>query len=185
MLSGLRKPLRCAILISGSGSTLQSLLEMHHQLDIVLVISNRADSMGLLKAKRFGKSTLVLKNPVDYQKLHEALIHHQIERLVLAGFMKILPAFFVDLWQGRIMNIHPSLLPLYPGLDSARLSWENRSDMGVTLHQVNEKMDEGKIFLQMTSTKAPEGEPVDFAKAELLLRRTEQHLLRELALRWN
>lgn len=186
MLSGLkRKPLRCAVFISGSGSTLQTLLEMHHQFEITVVVSNKKNALGLKKAKRFGKSCLVLKNPINYESLHQQLLEFKIERIFLAGFMKIIPKNFVDLWQGRIMNIHPSLLPLYPGLDSALKSWQDQSDMGASIHQVNDQMDEGRIFLQQRSQKAPFEHQYGFEQSEIYLRRTEQHLLRELALRWN
>lgn len=185
MLSGLRRPLQYAVLISGSGSTLQSLLEMHHQINIKLVISNKEQALGLLKAKRFGKTGLVLKNPVDYQQLHKTLVENKIDRIILAGYMKLIPAFFVSLWEGKIMNIHPSLLPKFPGLDSAFKSWEGQSDMGVTLHYVNQEMDAGEIYKQQRSLQAPWDVDCSFEKAEILLRRTEQHALRELAQRWN
>lgn len=184
MLSGLKKPLRCAVFISGSGSTLQSLLEMQHQFEVSLVVSNQAGALGLLKAKRFGKPSLTVKNPIDYHNLHQQLVDAKIERIFLAGFMKLIPAGFIEKWAGRIMNIHPSLLPLYPGLDSALKSWQDQSDMGVSVHQVTEKMDAGQIFLQQCSQKAPFDHQLGLEKNEIFLRRTEQHLLRELALRW-
>lgn len=185
MLSGLnKKPLRCAVFISGSGSTLQSLLEMQHQIEIALVVSNKASALGLKKAKRFGKRCLIVQSPIDYQTLHRQLLEFKIERIFLAGFMKLIPADFVAKWQGRILNIHPSLLPYYPGLDSALKSWQDQSDMGVSIHQVNDRMDEGQIFLQQRSQKAPFCHENGFDKSETYLRRTEQHLLRELALRW-
>lgn len=184
MLSGLRKPLRCAVFISGSGSTLQSLLEMQHQLEVTLVVSNKADALGLKKAKRFGRPCLIVKNPIDYQALHQQLIEYKIDRIFLAGFMKLIPASFVEKWSAKMMNIHPSLLPLYPGLDSALKSWQDQSDMGVSIHQVNEEMDQGKIFLQQKSACAPFDHVRGFERDEIFLRRTEQHLLRELVLRW-
>ncbi len=185
MLSGSsRKPLRCAVFISGSGSTLQSLLEMQHQFDINLVISNKSAALGLKKAKRFGKTCLLIKNPINYELLHQRLIEFRIERIFLAGFMKLLPVEFVQKWQGRMMNIHPSLLPLYPGLDSAMKSWQDQSDMGASIHQVNDQMDQGQVFLQKCSQKAPFKHELGFGQSEIYLRRTEQHLLREMALRW-
>jgi len=137
-----------------------------------------------LKAKRVGKLTLVIKNPIDYKALHQKLIDSGIERIFLAGFMKLIPADFIEKWQGRIMNIHPSLLPLYPGLDSAMKSWQDQSDMGVSIHEVNDQMDQGRIFLQQRSQKSPFDHAHGFERSEFFLRRTEQHLLRELALRW-
>ena len=184
MLSGLRKPFRYAVFISGTGSTLQCLLEMQHQLEIGLVISNKTNAFGLLKAKRFGKKCILLQNPIDYDLLQKTLLEYRIDRLILAGFMKILPSDFVDLWKEKIINIHPSLLPLYPGLDAAERSWNDQSPMGVSIHHVNAQMDEGKIFLQQTALDQLSISNMNFKDSELFLRRTEQHLLRELVLRW-
>ena len=97
--------------------------------------------------------------------------------------MKILPADFVLKWAERIVNIHPSLLPAYPGLESAERSWKDQKDMGVTLHQVIPEMDEGTKIFQQVSKKS--SEDLELSDSLLLLRRTEQHLLRELALRWS
>lgn len=183
MLSGLRKPQKTAVFISGSGSTLQSLLEMQHQFEIALVVSQRKNAYGLIKAKRFGRSTLVLEKNINYDELHQTLLDYRIERILLAGFLKLIPESFVNLWKGRIVNIHPSLLPQYPGLDSAKRSWLEKSQMGVSIHFVTKDMDEGKLFLQQSSLKQVGN--VEYSEAEVLLRRTEQHLLRELTLRWN
>ncbi len=184
MLSGLSKPLRYAVFISGTGSTLQSLLEMQHQWNIGLVISNQSQALGLTKAKRFGIETVVIKNPIDYAKLNDLLQDYRIDRIVLAGFMKLIPASFVNFWKGRMMNIHPSLLPQYPGLDAAHLSWQNKSDMGVTIHHVTAEMDEGRPVLQQVSLKKPYAIESGFEFPELYLRQCEQNLMRELAIRW-
>lgn len=182
-MSGLRKPLKTAVFISGSGSTLQALLEMQHQFDIQLVVTNQTSALGLLKVKRFGKTSVVVKNPIDYDQLQQTLLDFKIDRILLAGFMKIIPESFVHLWQGRMINIHPSLLPAYPGLNSAQRSWQDQNDMGVTLHFVTPKVDEGSLFLQKKSLT--QVQKYTFKEANLFLRSTEQHLLRELVLRWN
>ncbi len=185
MFSGFNKPLRVAIFISGSGSTLQSILEMHHQIDVCLVVSNKKDALGRLKAKRFGKKLLEVSNPVNYEELQRQLLEHRIDRILLAGYMKMIPAWFVEEWKTRMMNVHPSLLPAYPGLNAAEKSFGDRKPMGVTIHQVNAQMDEGEIFLQLKSSEPDLTASDDFVKAQIFLRRTEQHLLRELAVRWN
>ncbi len=183
MSSGLRKPLRSAVFISGSGSTLQALLEMQHQFEVSLVISNRSTAQGLKKAKRFGKKCHVLDSAtIDYSKLHQLLADHKIDRIFLAGFMKILPAQFVELWRGRIMNIHPSLLPLYPGQNSAFRNWKDQSKMGATIHHVTAEMDQGPLYLQRVSLEAKH--QLDFSDSEIFLRSSEQHLLRELTMKW-
>lgn len=180
MLSGLKKPKRTAVFISGGGSTLQSLLEMHHQIDIRLVVSNRKSAVGLLKAKRFGKTTHLFSKESNFFDLHQVLKKHNIEQIILAGFMKILPADFVNLWRNRMINIHPSLLPKYPGLNSAERAWHDNNTIGVSLHRVTEEMDAGEVLLQINALKQPKN--LDFSEASIFLRRTEQHLLRQLVL---
>lgn len=184
MLFGANRPRRVAVFISGSGSTLQALLDEHHDLQISLIVSNKRQALGAVKAKRFGKSVLWFSKEKDFDWLHEELLKRQIDAIFLAGFMKILPEGFVSHWRGRILNIHPSLLPLFPGLHAAEKSYEAGQNMGVSLHQVNEGVDEGKIFLQMKSLKQTDLERNDLEKSLIYLRRTEQHLLREAANRW-
>ncbi len=180
MLSGFRRPKRVAVFISGGGSTLQALLEMHHQLNVTLVVSSKRTALGALKAKRFGKTVIYLDKLIDYARLSEVLTENNIEMIVLAGFMKILPESFVQAWADRLINIHPSLLPLFPGLNSAEKSWTAGSDMGVTLHKVVAEVDSGDVILQRKALSTPKN--FSFDEAGLFLRRTEQHVLRELAI---
>lgn len=181
MFSGPRKVRNVAVLISGGGSTLQTLLEMHHQFEIKLVVSNRKSAPGILKAKRFGKPLFILTKQYSFEELTLELEKHNISHIILAGFMKILPETFVERWKNQIINIHPSLLPEYKGLEAAERSWSDNSAMGVTLHYVTKEMDEGEILMQKTFLENPKH--LDFSEAEILLRCTEQHLLRELAYR--
>ena len=182
MLSGPRKSRQVAVFISAGGSTLQSLLELQHQINISLVVSSSKKAAGLLKAKRFGKKVHHLARPLDYVQIDSLLAENKIEIIILAGFMKLLPPDFVEKWKGRIVNIHPSLLPAFPGLNSAERSWMENSDMGVTLHHVTAKMDDGPSFLQKVSLRSPKNHILP--EAELFLRRSEQHLLREMVLRY-
>jgi phosphoribosylglycinamide formyltransferase-1 len=183
MFVGIKKPQKFAIFISGSGSTLQSLLEMHHQINISLIVTNRKNANGILKAKRFGKQVLHFDKNTTFENLNLILLKHNITHIILAGFMKLLPQAFVEVWKNKIFNIHPSLLPMYPGLNSAQLSWSNNDIMGVTIHEVITEMDAGKIILQKASLKAHE--KLNYNEAELFLRRSEQHLLREFTFRVN
>ncbi len=183
MSLGNRKPSRVAVFISGGGSTLQALLEMQHQFNICLVVTNRKKALGQLKAKRFGKNIYYQSPQATFEDLQVVLSSFQIDKIVLAGYMKILPPRFVQFWKEKIINIHPSLLPAFPGLNSAERSWEQKVDMGVTLHQVNEHMDDGATVLKCKSSKSEE--KFDLDEALIFLRRTEQHLLRELTLRWS
>lgn len=182
MLNGPRKPQRVAVFISGGGSTLQSLLEMHHQIDISLIVTNKKSAIGNLKAKRFGKKVIFFDKQMDYDSLDRILKDHNIKMIILAGFMKLLPAGFVELWKDKIINIHPSLLPQYPGLNSAERSWSDNSEMGVTLHKVIAEVDAGAILLQQKSMSEPK--QLVLEEANLFLRRTEQFLLRDLVFRY-
>jgi phosphoribosylglycinamide formyltransferase-1 len=181
MLNGCKKSQRTAIFISGGGSTLQALLDVQHLLNIGLVVSNNLKAPGLKKAQRFGCQVLVVNRKTDFNILNTELNSYRIERIFLAGFMKILPPDFVEIWKGRILNIHPSMLPLYPGLQSAEKSWQDGASMGVTIHQVSEEVDAGQVFRQQRALE--KNRLLSWPESVLFLRRTEQHLLRETAMR--
>lgn len=157
---------------------MQALLEMHHQFDIKLVVSNRKAAPGVLKAKRFGKPVFIFSKQHTFEDLTSELEKYSITHIMLAGFMKILPECFVERWRGRIINIHPSLLPEYKGLQAAERSWNDDFPMGVTLHYATKEMDEGEKILQKNVLTHPKA--FSFGESVLFLRRTEQHLLREL-----
>lgn len=182
-MSGIRKPKKIAVFISGSGSTLQALLEMQFQSDISLVITNKDNRLGALKAKRFGKPVIFMNKSMTFDDLTIILKQHQINQIILAGFMKMLPAQFVDQWAGQIYNIHPSLLPDFPGLQSIEKNYHAKLNMGVTIHEVNRQMDQGRIVLQQQALAAAKTNVIELQQANIFIRRTEQHLLREFALR--
>lgn len=182
MLNGSKKPFRTAVFISGGGSTLQALLEMRHQMNVSLVISNKSKVQGLNKARRFGVPVVTIEKKINYQDLQKILTQFKIERIFLAGFMKLIPAEFVDRWKDKMMNIHPSMLPQYPGLNSAERAWQDNSEIGVTIHNVITEMDSGEIHLQMSSIAQPQ--KLSLNESLIFLRRTEQHLLRETAIRY-
>lgn len=183
MSSGIRKPKRNAVFISGGGSTLQALLEMHHQFEIGLIVTNKRNLLGELKAKRFGKDVFFFSKKTSYSELTILLKKYKIDQIFLAGFMRLLPEDFVQTWKDRIFNIHPSLLPAFPGLDSIEKNYHAKLDMGVTIHVVNEHMDEGQIFLQQQSLDEAATKKLSLVQSQAFIRRTEQHLLREFALR--
>jgi phosphoribosylglycinamide formyltransferase-1 len=151
--------LRCAVLISGRGSNLEALIRACAQQDfpaeIALVISNRADAGGLDHAARAAIASAVIPHR-DYASrqtfeaaLTKALEAAGIELICLAGFMRLLTAGFVDHWRDRLINIHPSLLPAFPGLDThARALAEGVRFAGCTVHFVRAEMDHGPIIVQ-------------------------------------
>ena len=151
--------LRCAVLISGRGSNLEALIRACAQKDfpaeIALVISNRADASGLEHAIDAGIPAEIIPHR-DYpnretfdRALTTALEAAKIEFICLAGFMRLLTASFVDHWRDRLINIHPSLLPAFPGLDThARALAEGVRFAGCTVHFVRAEMDHGPIIVQ-------------------------------------
>jgi formyltetrahydrofolate-dependent phosphoribosylglycinamide formyltransferase len=149
---------RVAILISGRGSNMVALLEAaahpDYPADIALVISNRADAAGLDRARDMGVPALVVPSRARPREAFEAelaaaLARHEIAILALAGFMRVLTPGFVAAWEGRMINIHPSLLPSFPGLDThARALAGGVRLHGCTVHLVSAGVDEGPILAQ-------------------------------------
>ena len=183
MLAGSREPKNVAVFISGNGSTLQALLELQSQFFIKLVVTNKKNALGCLKAKRFGVSSLFFSRLDSFQNLTYKLQEKKIDCLFLAGFMRILPPEFVQAWHGQIFNIHPSLLPQYPGLDAVENSFQNKDQMGATIHEVTDELDQGKKVLQLNAMDRRVSSTILLPEAFHFLRRTEQHLLREFVLR--
>lgn len=180
-MSSVKSCPRTAVFISGGGSTLQALLEMNEFFKTALVISNRKRALGAVKAKRFGVPTFFMDKQMDFEQLHALLLQNKIDQIFLAGFMKILPEVFIQKWQRRIFNIHPSLLPHYKGLEAFERAYADKAECGVTIHHVVAEMDAGEKILQQKIS--PEAKNYSYSDAALLLRRTEQNLLRTFALR--
>lgn len=149
---------RAAILISGSGTNLQSFIdevrEQRLPADIAIVLSNRPDAFGLTRARNAGIATECVRhgNFEDRESFDRAvaaaLDAADIDLIVLAGFMRILSGWFVGHYEGRILNIHPALLPKFPGLDThARVLAAGDSRHGSTVHFVTEELDGGPRVL--------------------------------------
>ena len=147
------------VLISGSGSNLQAIIDAieEKRLDasIQVVISNREDAFGLVRAKKHKIPTEVLdhKKFSSREAFDQALVKilqaREVELVILAGFMRLLSPVFVKAYSNRIMNIHPSLLPAFPGLHVQRKAIEHGVRFsGCTVHFVNEECDEGPIIIQ-------------------------------------
>jgi formyltetrahydrofolate-dependent phosphoribosylglycinamide formyltransferase len=169
---------RVAALVSGRGSNLQALLAAKQDsYEIALVISNRPDAGGLEIARGAGVEALIVDHK-DYGKDREAfertmdaaLRERNIEIVALAGFMRVLTPFFVSAWAGRLLNIHPSLLPKYPGVDThARVLAANESMHGCTVHLVVDKVDAGEILGQARLAILPGDTPETLAARVLEL----------------
>lgn len=150
----MRDPARVAVLISGRGSNLKALAERQSGYSVALVCSNRPHAPGLDWARDRGLPTWAWDSKgIDRERweagLNQALDDHGIGTIALAGFMRILSSEFTARWQGRIVNIHPSLLPKYRGLDThARVLAAGDSVSGCTVHLVTEALDSGAVLGQ-------------------------------------
>lgn len=161
---------RVAILISGRGSNMKSLVEAARVADypaeIVLVLSNRPEAAGLAWAKAEGIPTLALDHKHFESREHfegqvqSVLTMSKVDLVCLAGFMRLLTPGFVDRWRDRMLNIHPSLLPAFKGLDThARALAAGVKIAGCTVHLVRPEMDEGPVIAQAAVPVMPEDTP--------------------------
>ena len=156
-------PLRVAVLASGRGSNLQAIIDAikagQAQAQIVAVISNKKDAIALERARKHGLTDIFV-DPKPYagrpdsreaydRSLLEILQQHEVELVLLAGYMKIVTTVLVNAYANRMMNIHPSLLPSFPGLDVQKkaIDWGCKL-AGCTMHFVTEGVDEGPIIIQ-------------------------------------
>ncbi len=182
--------IKLAILISGRGSNMESLIracaDPGFPAEVALVISNKTDAPGLEKAQKAGITAIALDQKaytarIEFENaLHNALIEHNIDLICLAGFMKILGPDFVRKWTERILNIHPSLLPDYPGLNTyERALADRRAESGCTIHYVTAEMDAGPIILQHRVPVLSDDTPDSLAERIL----EQEHLAYPLALR--
>ena len=182
---------RVAVLISGRGSNLAALIEAASAADypaeIALVLSNRPDAAGLATAARHGIEALCLDHrPHGRDRTaHEAAIDaaltaRAIDLVCLAGYMRLLTPYLVGRWQNRMLNIHPSLLPAFPGLDThARALAAGVALHGCTVHLVTETMDEGPILAQTAIPVLPNDTEATLAARVL----AQEHRLYPQALR--
>ena len=150
------KKIKCAVFISGTGSNLKSLIQFSKKksspISIELIISDNAKAKGLKFGKIFKISNKVFnyKNKIIAEKkIISEIRNKKIKLICLAGFMKILSKDFIKNFKGKILNIHPSLLPKYKGLNThQRAISNNEKNSGCTVHIVNSRLDAGKIVLQ-------------------------------------
>lgn len=184
------KKLKVGVLISGRGTNLQALIDAcaapEFPATIALVISNVEDAYGLQRAEKAGVATQVIRHQsfdsrTDFDAaIDNALKKSGIELVCLAGFMRLLTADFVEAWRDRMINIHPSLLPAFKGLDT----YQRALDAGVTIagctvHFVRVEMDDGPIIIQAAVPILP-GDDSDRLAARIL---EKEHVAYPLALR--
>jgi phosphoribosylglycinamide formyltransferase-1 len=181
---------RIAVLISGRGSNLQALIDAgtrgHLGGTIAIVVSNRADAAGLGKAQDAGIPTRVLNHKAyaDRAAFERALVgalrEHDIRLVCLAGFMRLLGQTFLDAFPNAILNIHPSLLPAFPGTDAARQAWQHGVKVaGATVHLVTGELDGGPIVRQ-AAVNVHDDDTADTLAARVLI---EEHRIYSEAVR--
>ena len=166
---------KIAILISGTGSNMEAIIKdsrlNNHPGIVKFVLSNKPDALGLIKAKNLGIKTLVF--PIDNnhsleifeEKLQNLLTIKQIDILCLAGFMKILSKNFIQNYKGKILNIHPSILPSIKGINThKRILEKDIKTHGATVHEVTSKLDSGKILGQVTINILKDDTPAKLAR---------------------
>lgn len=181
---------RVAVLISGAGSNMAALIDAAERPDspfeVGLVLSNRPDAGGLAVAGEKGVPVAALdhrpfgKDREAHERAVDALLtEHRIEVVALAGYMRLLTPWLVRRWEGRMLNIHPSLLPKYPGLDThARALAAGDVEAGCTVHLVTEGVDEGPILDQAAVPVLADDTPASLAQRVL----TAEHALYPRAL---
>ncbi|WP_448682448.1 phosphoribosylglycinamide formyltransferase [Pseudomonas nicosulfuronedens] len=184
-------PCNVVVLISGSGSNLQALIDSLAGADtpavIRAVISNRADAYGLERARQAGIETRFLdhKSYADRESFDAALIQaidgFDADLVLLAGFMRILSADFVRHYQGRLLNIHPSLLPKYKGLHTHQRALEaGDAEHGCSVHFVTEELDGGPLVVQAAIPVESDDTPETLAQRV----HVQEHVIYPLAMRW-
>ena len=181
---------RVAVLISGSGSNMAALVDAARADDcpfeIALVLSNRPDAGGLAVARGKGVAVATVdhspfgKDREAHERAVDAVLReHGIEVVALAGYMRLLTPWLVQRWAGRMLNIHPSLLPKYPGLDThARALAAGDLEAGCTVHLVTEGVDEGPVLAQAAVPMLADDTPASLAQRVL----TAEHQLYPRAL---
>jgi len=185
---------KIVVLISGSGSNLQALVDKLHQqqidgqqVEIVAVISNKADAYGLERAREANiPAILVESKGVASREAYDALLSAELDKLqpdliLLAGFMRILTTDFVNQYQGKMLNIHPSLLPKYQGVNTHQRAIDaGDKEHGASVHFVTPELDSGPTVLQAKVPIFTEDTAQDLAERVL----TQEHQIYALAAAW-
>ncbi|WP_332605060.1 phosphoribosylglycinamide formyltransferase [Acinetobacter sp. ESBL14] len=147
--------MRIAVLVSGNGSNLQALIDANLSGQIIGVLSNKVDAYALQRAENANIATAVISHK-DYPNresfdaaMHQQLLAWQVDLVILAGFMRILTPNFVSQWQGKMLNIHPSLLPFYKGVNTHQRVLNTGERLhGCTVHFVTAELDAGQSIAQ-------------------------------------
>ena len=181
------RPTRVVVLLSGRGSNFQAIAEADLPIEMVAVISNRPQAAGLAYAREHGMTAIALDHTTQPDReVFDAQLADEIERyqpdlVVLAGYMRILSPAFIARFENRLLNIHPSLLPAFPGLKThARALAEGVKIHGCTVHFVTTQLDHGPIVIQ-AAVPVVADDTVDSLAARVL---AQEHRIYPQAVRW-
>ena len=172
--------IRLAIFVSGSGTNCENIIRHfkgHPDIQVALVLSNRSDAYALTRAQRFDIETIVM-NKAEFNnpdQLMGLLFGHHIDFIVLAGFLLMIPAFLVEAYHRRMINLHPALLPKFGGKgmyghhvhEAVKAAGEHET--GMTVHWVSNECDGGEIIAQYRTAISPDDTPDDIAEKEHVL----------------
>lgn len=187
----MKQPIRIAILISGNGSNLQAIIDHQkqhaHDYEIALVISNKPDVYGLVRAKKAYIKTQTIEHTLFENReafdkaLQTTLDHEKVDLIVLAGFMRILTPQFTQHFLGRMINIHPSLLPKYTGLNTHKRALDaGDTKHGLSVHFVTPELDSGPVILQ-AKVAITENDTEDSLKEKV---HQQEHFAYPLVVEW-
>lgn len=169
-----------AIFVSGSGTNCENIIRHfsgHQQVNIALVLSNRADAYALVRAQRLGVPTAVVSKSEfnDEKEMNSLLNSYHIDFIVLAGFLLMVPSFLIRRYDHRMLNIHPALLPKHGGKGMyghhvhEAVKAAGDTETGMTVHWVSDVCDGGEIIAQFSTPLSPDDTPDDIAHKEHLL----------------
>ena len=177
------------VLISGNGSNLQSIIDNAKSIDLTIccVVSNKMDAFGLKRAAKVGIPCVALDETLFDSKLGfdqeimKVIDNYQAEVIILAGYMRILSADFISKYSGKILNIHPSLLPKFPGLNTHQRAIDaSEKKHGASVHFVTEEVDGGPVIAQQSVNIDSTDNPQTLAKKVL----EKEHVLYPQVIRW-
>ena len=178
---------RVVVLLSGRGSNFQAIVEAKLPIEIVAVISNRPQAAGLVFAREQGLKAVALDHTLHSERaafdveLADEIERHQPDLVVLAGYMRILSPAFINRFEGRLLNIHPSLLPMFPGLKThERALAEGVKIHGCTVHFVTAQLDHGPIVIQ-AAVQVRADDTADTLAVRVL---AQEHQIYPQAIRW-
>jgi phosphoribosylglycinamide formyltransferase-1 len=181
--------MKAVILISGNGSNLQSIIDNASKIDLQIccVISNKEDAFGLKRAKKANIDCIFI-DPLLFdskfafdKELISVIDQHNVEVIILAGFMRILSSDFVSKFFGKILNIHPSLLPKFPGLNTHQKAIESSEKIhGTSVHFVTVKLDGGPVIAKESVSIDPKDDATTLAKKVL----QKEHILYPKVIQW-